>query len=63
MAEKFRILVFAHDSSLYGASKSFLKIRSIVEKQREELNFLETNKQNIISNLAISKQKTNYKFL
>lgn len=63
MVKRFKVLIFAHDSSLYGASKSFLKLRSIGEKQREELNFLETNKHNVISNREISKQKTNYKFL
>ncbi len=43
--------------------KTFLKLRSIGQKEKENLNFLETNKQNVISNLEITKQKTNYKFL
>lgn len=40
MAEKFRILVFAHDSSLYGASKSLLTLLDYWKKNNPEVEVL-----------------------
>lgn len=40
MAEKFRILVFAHDSSLYGASKSLLTLVDYWKKNNPEVEVL-----------------------